>query len=84
MLTGIEIAIKTGPYRSLAADWVSDLDITDAETTATGWASESNSYVCTVVMPDGLDPLEDADLSGSYTTSAAPTVELQIAKQGYR
>lgn len=60
------------------------MDINDAETTATGWASESNADVCSVVMPDGLKPLESTDLSGNYTTTATPTVKLQIAKQGYR
>ncbi|KAK1753593.1 S1/P1 nuclease [Echria macrotheca] len=76
--------INSGSYHSLASGWVSGMSITNAQASALTWASESNAEVCTVVMPNGLSPLETQDLSGAYTTSATPTVRLQIAKQGYR
>ncbi|AEO66216.1 uncharacterized protein THITE_2143832 [Thermothielavioides terrestris NRRL 8126] len=76
--------IKSGSYKSSAAQWISGLSITNGQSSALTWASESNAQVCTVVMPDGVDALQSEDLSGSYTTAATPTVNLQIAKQGYR
>jgi S1/P1 Nuclease len=69
---------------SLAAGWVSGLSISSAQSSALTWATESNAEVCSVVMPNGVTALESGDLSGTYTTSATPTVRLQIAKQGYR
>lgn len=59
---------------------------TSASQTATAlrWASESNAYVCSTVLRDGVDAVENQDVSGAYTTAAQPVVELQIAKQGYR
>ncbi|KAK9771236.1 putative Nuclease S1 [Seiridium cardinale] len=82
--TTLTTAIKTGTYKSQAAGWVSDLDINDAETTATGWATESNAYVCTTVLKGGISAVENKELDGSYTTTAQPVVKEQIAKQGYR
>lgn len=49
-----------------------------------GWARESNQDVCDVVMPHGVEVLEEGDLSGAYTDGAVDTVRLQVAKQGYR
>ena len=48
------------------------------------WASDSNAYVCTTVIPDGVAATEDIDLSGKYYTTVLPVVKLQFAKAGYR
>jgi len=48
------------------------------------WASDSNAFVCTEVMPSGVSAVEDTDLSGTYYTKVLPTIKLQIAKAGYR
>ncbi|KAI0022649.1 nuclease S1 precursor [Xylariomycetidae sp. FL0641] len=80
-------AINSGEYKDLAAGWIDGLSVaSEADRTATAlqWATESNAEVCTTVMPDGIDSVEDQELDGDYTTDATPTVELQIAKQGYR
>jgi hypothetical protein len=77
-------AIKSGTYESEAAGWLTGIDLTDAQTTAMTWATDSNSYVCTVVMPNGISPLENTDLSTDYYTSSLPIIELQFAKAGYR
>ncbi|KAI0177480.1 S1/P1 nuclease [Pestalotiopsis sp. NC0098] len=82
--TTLTTAIKSGTYKSAAAGWVADLDISDAETTATGWASEANAYVCSTVLKGGVSAVENKELDGSYTTTAQPVVKEQIAKQGYR
>lgn len=84
--TNLTEEINSGIYKSQAASWVSGLDLTDPKSTAMTWATDANKYVCSVVMPDGVDVLNKTgtDLYPSYYNSAIDTVELQIAKAGYR
>ncbi|TVY39570.1 Nuclease S1 [Lachnellula subtilissima] len=77
-------SIKTGSYESEKASWLDGIDLSDPVTSATSWASDANSYVCSTVMPNGISAVEKTDLSGAYYTKAIPIVELQIAKAGYR
>ncbi|OTA63663.1 S1/P1 nuclease [Hypoxylon sp. EC38] len=79
--------IDSGDYKSQAAGWVSGLSVGSSDSqisTALKWATESNAYVCTTVLKGGISAVENKDISGSYTTTAQPVVDLQIAKQGYR
>ncbi|KAL7898933.1 S1/P1 nuclease domain-containing protein [Trichoderma sp. SZMC 28014] len=76
--------ITSGSYKSQAASWIEGDDISDVVTTATRWASDANAYVCTVVMPNGAAALQKGDLYPTYYNSVIGTVELQIAKAGYR
>lgn len=76
--------IKSGAYSSQASSWLSGLDISDPKGSAMIWATDANKYVCSVVMPDGADPLKSGDLYPNYYDSAIATVEMQIAKGGYR
>ncbi|KAJ5652653.1 hypothetical protein N7507_010079 [Penicillium longicatenatum] len=76
--------ITSGTYKSEAASWIEGDTISDVVTTATRWASDANAYVCTVVMPDGAAALQTGDLYPTYYNSAIGTIELQIAKGGYR
>ncbi|PMD16565.1 S1/P1 nuclease [Hyaloscypha hepaticicola] len=82
--TTLTKAINTGTYSSDAAGWLTGIDITDPVATSMLWAQDSNAFVCTTVMPDGVSVLENEDLSGDYYTSAMPVIEEQIAKAGYR
>lgn len=82
--TTLTTAISTGTYESEAAGWLTGMDIDDAISSATLWASDSNAFVCSEVMPKGLAAVEDVDLSGAYYTAVLPTIKLQIAKAGYR
>ncbi|KAH8660176.1 putative nuclease PA3 [Xylariales sp. PMI_506] len=77
-------SIDSGAYKSLAASWIAGDDVDDVITTATGWASDANALVCTVVMPNGVAALQKGDLYPTYYDSVIPTIELQIAKGGYR
>ena len=77
-------AIKTGTYKSAKASWASTADISDPVSSAMVWASDSNAYVCSTVLPNGVSAVEGVDLSGAYYKSAIPVVEEQIAKAGYR
>jgi hypothetical protein len=76
--------ITSGAYKSQAASWIAGDDISDAVTTATRWASDANAFVCSVVMPNGAAALQTGDLYPTYYNSAIGTIELQIAKGGYR
>jgi len=80
----LRTAIKSGTYKSQATGWAKGLSVANMTGTALKWATESNAAVCTVVLPLGVDAVESGDLDGNYTTAAQPTVNLQIAKQGYR
>lgn len=83
--TNLTKEIDSGDYASAAASWIDGDNVGKAVVTATSWASDANSYVCTVVMPDGAEALEKMDdLYPTYYESVIPTIELQIAKGGYR
>ena len=77
-------AIKTGVYKNEAKGWLKGMDISDPVTTALMWARETNIFVCTVVLPEGVDGLKGKDLSGDYYEEAIPVVQLQVARAGYR
>lgn len=82
--TTISRAIRRGEYKSQAAGWVTDMNVVDPISTAMIWATDTNQFVCSTVMPNGPDALEGQDLGGDYYDAAAPVVQLQIAKAGYR
>ena len=67
-----------------ASGWTKGISIDDAEGTAMGWANDANDYVCTDVLPDGVDAVEEGDLSGAYFDAHGDVARLQIAKAGYR
>ncbi|KAM0134605.1 hypothetical protein ACHAPC_002420 [Botrytis cinerea] len=77
-------AIKNGIYQDQAKSWLSGMDISDPLTTALGWATDSNAFICTTVMPDGADALQGKELSGEYYDTSVPVIQLQVARAGYR
>ncbi|PMD62936.1 S1/P1 nuclease [Hyaloscypha bicolor E] len=76
--------INTGAFKDQAASWLEGIDITDPVTTSLGWASQTNQFVCTTVLPNGKEGVENQELSGSYYEAAVPVIQLQIARAGYR
>ncbi|ETR99726.1 S1/P1 nuclease [Trichoderma reesei RUT C-30] len=76
--------IASGAYKSQAAGWIKGDTLGDVIGTATRWASDANALVCTVVMPNGVAALQQGDLYPTYYDAVIGTVELQIAKGGYR
>jgi hypothetical protein len=60
------------------------MELKDPVSSAMVWASDTNAYVCSAVMPHGVAATEDVDLSGAYYTAALPIVKEQVAKAGYR
>lgn len=78
--TTLTTAIKSGEYKSQAAGWLDGMDVDDAEASALVWASDTNKYVCSVVLPDGVSAVESGDLSGTYYDDSIDTIKLQVAK----
>lgn len=82
----LSTAIRSGTYANVSSSWVSNekLDVAEPLDAAMAWATESNAYVCTDVLAEGVDWVESHDLAGEYTDDAQPVVSQQISKQGYR
>ena len=76
--------IDSGVYEDDKATWIASLDVTDAKSTALSWATDANAYVCSVVLPDGEAAINGTETYPKYYNSAIGTIELQIAKAGYR
>ncbi|KAJ5145687.1 uncharacterized protein N7515_000251 [Penicillium bovifimosum] len=77
--------IDSGDYKAQAASWIKGDTVDDVIATATRWAVDANALVCTVVMPDGPDAFaEMGDLYPEYYDSVIGTIEVQVAKGGYR
>ncbi|KAK8204990.1 S1/P1 nuclease [Phyllosticta capitalensis] len=76
--------IKSGSYASSAPSWLDGMDVDDVESSAMVWATETNKFVCSTVMPDGREAVETGDLSGDYYESSIGVIEERIARAGYR
>ncbi|KAJ7622886.1 phospholipase C/P1 nuclease domain-containing protein, partial [Mycena rosella] len=71
--------------QSTKASWIAGDDVGNVITTATRWATDANALVCSVVMPNGAAALTaETDLFPTYYDDVIGTIELQIAKGGYR
>ncbi|RDW80494.1 putative nuclease S1 [Coleophoma crateriformis] len=77
-------AIKTGAYKAETKAWLQGMDLNDPISSALTWASEANAFVCTTVMPQGVNAVRGQELSGAYYTAAVPVIQLQVARAGYR
>ncbi|KAI1379790.1 S1/P1 nuclease [Hypoxylon crocopeplum] len=76
--------IKSGKYELASKLWSAGMSIDDPIVTAMGWANESNAIVCSHVFPEGPETIVGQELAGDYYEKAAPVIELQVAKAGYR
>jgi len=76
----LSAALKTGKYNSQKASWLSGTDLADATSTSMVWARDTNAYVCSAVLPGGVNAVETGDLGGAYYSGVVDVVELQIAK----
>jgi hypothetical protein len=73
-------SIKSGKYKSQAAAWLAGTTLSDASSTAMIWARDTNAYVCSAVLPNGITAVENTDLGGDYYSGVISVVEMQIAK----
>ncbi|KAF2738667.1 hypothetical protein EJ04DRAFT_520320 [Polyplosphaeria fusca] len=76
--------ITNGTYANETSSWLEGMNIEDAQSSAMVWATDSNAFVCSTVVPDGVDGVEGKELEGAYYDTAIPVIEMQIAKAGYR
>jgi len=76
--------ITSGAYKSKASGWLEGIELSDPVNSSLIWAQEANSYVCTTVLPDGVEGVQGKELNGTYFQKAVPVIELQIARAGYR
>ncbi|KAK0703472.1 S1/P1 nuclease [Lasiosphaeria miniovina] len=76
--------IRSGKFKASSQSWRKGIKFSNPELTSLGWANETNSYVCTTVLPLGPEAIVNQELGTSYYEKAAPVVEAQIAKAGYR
>ena len=72
--------INSGIYSDQKADWLSGTTLNDSVSTAMIWARDSNAYICSTVMPNGVAAVQGVDLGSAYYSSVIDIVELQIAK----
>ncbi|KAI1818620.1 putative nuclease S1 precursor [Poronia punctata] len=76
--------IKSGKYQTASSSWNEGLILDDPIGSSMVWANETNAYVCSHVFPEGPSAIEGQELAGEYFEKAAPVIELQVAKAGYR
>ncbi|EXJ85947.1 hypothetical protein A1O1_06316 [Capronia coronata CBS 617.96] len=79
-------SIEAGDYGWNVNGWLSGVvSVNNTLATAMEWASEANAFVCTDVLQEGVDAVEDdGDLSRSYYEAHYDVARVQIAKAGYR
>lgn len=76
--------IDAGTYKAQSKAWLQGIDLSNPIETAMIWARDGNSFVCSVVLPNGQDSYNKMELYPAYYESAVTTVQMQIAKAGYR
>ncbi|KAK4124845.1 S1/P1 nuclease [Parathielavia appendiculata] len=76
--------INDGKYASDTIDWLRSANLSDPISTAMAWATEGNAYVCTTVLPEGPHAIRGQELGSKYYEAAAPVIEVQVARAGYR
>lgn len=72
--------IEDGKYERDARAWLRGLKIDDPVGTALSWSRDANSFVCTDVLPDGVEALDGAEVGGEYYRENLPVVLYQIAR----
>ncbi|KAK5011502.1 hypothetical protein LTR39_004506, partial [Cryomyces antarcticus] len=77
-------AIQHGEYKKLRAGWLKGIDIKDPVGSAMVWARDTNAFVCSTVLSDGVAAVNGTQLDGPYYDKSVPVIKLQIAKAGYR
>jgi hypothetical protein len=75
---------ESGKFGAARDEWTEGIDLDDPVATSMRWANESNAYVCSHVLPDGPAAIVGQELTGEYFERAAPVIELQVARAGYR
>lgn len=78
--TTISGYITSGSQGWSQTSWTKGLTLSAPVTSATGWASEANVYVCSSVIPSGVAAVQGVDLSGAYYTGNVHVLRIQMAR----
>ncbi|RMZ70990.1 s1 p1 nuclease [Pyrenophora seminiperda CCB06] len=84
LATNLTAEVKHGKFAAESKQWLAGLKTTDAVNSSMVWARDTNSFVCSTVIPNGPDAVFAQELSGAYYNSVIPVVTKQLAKAGYR
>jgi len=76
--------VKQGKFLAESKQWLVGLTATDAVNSSMTWARDTNSFVCSAVIPNGPAAVSAKELSDAYYDSVIPVVTKQLAKAGYR
>ena len=79
--TKLTAQIKAGTLGT-PSTWISGLGLNQA--TIMSWATQANAYVCSTVMPNGVDSVKTGDLSTTYYNGVNDVIQVQFARAGYR
>lgn len=83
--SNLTLAITSGAYAPLVPIWLESVEFADAEKSALKWANDANAYVCSHVLPQGVEGVKEKELAyGGYENEAWQVVQLQVAKAGVR
>ncbi|KAH8838397.1 hypothetical protein MCOR03_011747 [Pyricularia oryzae] len=80
----LEREVKAGRFRAESEAWLDGVDLADPVGTALIWARQGNAFVCSHVLPEGPEAIKGQELSGKYYEEAAPVIESQVARAGFR
>ncbi|KAF1938260.1 hypothetical protein EJ02DRAFT_29301 [Clathrospora elynae] len=84
LATNLTAEVKQGKFKKESKAWLKGLKAEDAVDSSMVWASDTNKFVCSTVIPNGTDAVFGKELSGAYYESAIPVVTKQLAKAGVR
>ncbi|EGX49916.1 hypothetical protein TWF173_001854 [Orbilia oligospora] len=76
--------LETGIYSNLKKDWTSCGSIKRGIGCPKAWAQDANKIVCSDVLPNGVEEVQNKDISGAYYERNKMIARQQIAKGGYR
>ena len=72
--------IKQDRFIEPVSTWLDCIDPFSAADCAMSWARDSNAFVCSTGMPNGVPAIENQELNGAYYNSSIGVVELQVTK----
>lgn len=79
----IRDAVESGDLGDQSA-WVDGVSVDDVQGLAMGWAGDANAFVCSDVLPDGVDAVEEGNLGEAYFEAHRDVARLMIARAGWR
>lgn len=81
----LTLSLSSGLYAPLVPTWLEGIDLANPVSTSLKWATEANAFVCSHVLPEGVDGVREKELAGGeYEEKGWEVVQVQIARAGVR